>query len=71
MVKVSTDLSPGQLYSVLNNYDYLYFVALDEAFIDKYSGIFERPGLLKNDSIYRITGTEAGMIALQPADKAP
>ena len=65
--KVSIDLAPAQLHKLLRSYDYLYFVELDKLFIDKYSGIFERPELLKNDTIYKITATEGGMIALGTA----
>ena len=56
---------PEQLYTVLKDYDYLYFDTLDQVFIDKYSVVFDRPELLKNDTIYKITGSEGGVITLE------
>lgn len=61
----SVDLSPEQLHSVLKNYEYLYFETLDDKFIDKYSVIFGRPELLKNDTLYKITSSEGGVISLE------
>ena len=64
-LKNSVDMFPEQLYTVLKDYDYLYFDTLDQVFIDKYSVVFDRPELLKNDTIYKITGSEGGVITLE------
>ena len=61
----SKNLSPEQLYNSLKGYDYLYLNSLDQAFMDKYSVIFESPELLKSDALYKIVGSEGGMIALE------
>lgn len=61
----SEDMSPEQLHAALKSYDYLYFHTLDDAFVSKYSSVFDNPDLLKNDTIYKIAGSEGGVIALK------
>ena len=52
----SVDLSLEEFVCTLSEYDYLYFDILDEAFLQKYSAVFEDPEQLNNNSIYKITG---------------
>ena len=64
----SDNLPPEQLYDRLKNFDYLYFIALDDSFVNKYSAIFKSPELLKDDAVYKIAAAENGVIVLDSVD---
>ena len=48
------NLSENDLRDSLIDFDYIWFCKIDEAFVDKYSGLFEDPSMVVEDGIYRI-----------------
>ena len=63
----SKDLSCGELFDLLKEYDCIYFCELDDAFISKYSNIFDNPQKVSNNEIYRIS-VEKSKVILQDID---
>ncbi|MCR5093556.1 MAG: hypothetical protein K6B72_06270 [Lachnospiraceae bacterium] len=54
----SSDKTPEEFMDKLRGYDYIYFSLLDDAFLERYAGIFSDPELLTDGSICRITGID-------------
>ncbi len=50
----SNDIEVDEFVKSLKAYDYIYFRDLDEAFLEKYSAIFDNPSQLVNGQIYKI-----------------
>ena len=50
----STDLTTEELLGKVSNYDYIYFSSLDEAFINKYSVVFDEPSMIVEGEIYKV-----------------
>ena len=50
----SEDLSCEAFSEKMAGYDYIYFYQLDEAFINKYSNLFDKPELVQSGTIYRV-----------------
>ena len=59
----STDLSPEEFAAALKNFHYIYFAGVDDAFIEKYSSVFDDPSKIKDGAIYRIhdAGAKVGL----------
>ncbi|SDA69884.1 hypothetical protein SAMN02910275_02236 [Butyrivibrio sp. INlla18] len=59
--RFSYDYSDEELAEFISEYDYVYFMNIDEKFIDRYSDIFEKPEDVKRGEIYQVTN-EGGKI---------
>ena len=59
----STDLSPEEFAAALKNFHYIYFAGVDDAFIEKYSSVFDDPSKIKDGALYRIhdAGAKVGL----------
>ncbi|WP_148661900.1 hypothetical protein [Butyrivibrio hungatei] len=53
--RFSYDYSDEELAEFISEYDYVYFMNIDEKFIDRYSDIFEKPEDVKRGEIYQVT----------------
>jgi len=49
------DYSDDELISLLSKYEYIYFMNIDDEFINRYSGIFETPSDLIRGEIYKVS----------------
>lgn len=58
------DLSEEQWLSKLSKYDYLYLYAVDDQFIENYSGAFHSKNEIKNKQLFKIIRQSNGMIDL-------
>lgn len=58
----SIDMSIPEFLSTIQSYDYLYFAEIDDVFINKYSGAFEAPELVKMGKIYKIGKIEPKIV---------
>lgn len=50
----SQEVSTEQFIEDVSNYDYIYFYAVDDLFIDTYANAFEDPLLICNTAVYKV-----------------
>ena len=55
----SNDIEVDEFIETLKDYDYIYFLDLDEAFLTKYSDAFEDPSQVAYGQIYKISDVDS------------
>lgn len=63
--ELAEQIPPEEAVDVIKNYDYLCVRNLDEELTDYYRRIFDEPDLLRNETLYQITGTHHNKIVLE------
>ncbi len=51
----SSDMSPEELQTLIRSYDYVYFIHVDQAFVQKYHGILPQIGQDTEGVLYRVS----------------
>lgn len=56
----SSDMSPEELQTMIRTYDYVYFIHVDQAFVQKYHGILPKIGQDTEGVLYRVSHEKNG-----------